>query len=127
MRQHFIVDNCAMAGRSSKTFLEEGRLEDIKRHLKEGDYLLIQFGHNDASASRAERYIMPMEQFWRYAGIPYVRAARTVRRCRFFCLPSACIRAERNEEGERRGDCRGASAIRRGNEEAGGERRHSLH
>ena len=59
---HFIVDNCAMAGRSSKTFREEGRLQDIEGHIQPGDYLLIQFGHNDAGAAKPERYV-PLELF----------------------------------------------------------------
>ena len=54
---HLIVDNCAMAGRSSKTFREEGRLDDIKVHMKEEDYLLFRFGHNDASSSKPERFV----------------------------------------------------------------------
>ena len=58
----YIVDNCAMAGRSSKTFREEGRLKDIEEHIKQGDYLLIQFGHNDAGAEKPERYV-PLEKF----------------------------------------------------------------
>ncbi len=58
----FIVDNCAMAGRSSKTFREEGRLKDIEEHIKQGDYLLIQFGHNDAGVEKPERYV-PLEKF----------------------------------------------------------------
>lgn len=53
----FEVDNCAMAGRSSKTFREEGRLQDIAAHIQEGDYLIIQFGHNDAGKSKLERYV----------------------------------------------------------------------
>jgi len=53
----YIVDNCAMAGRSSKTFREEGRLQDIAEHIQEGDYLLIQFGHNDAGKGKPERYV----------------------------------------------------------------------
>lgn len=60
--RHVIVDNCAMGGRSSKTFREEGRLDDIRKHIKSGDYLVIQFGHNDASASKPERYV-PVEEF----------------------------------------------------------------
>jgi len=58
----FVVDNCAMAGRSSKTFREEGRLKDIEEHIGQGDYLLIQFGHNDAGAEKPERYV-PLEKF----------------------------------------------------------------
>lgn len=60
--RNWIVDNCAMAGRSSKTFREERRLEDIKKHLKDGDYLLIQFGHNDACVNKKERFV-PKEKF----------------------------------------------------------------
>lgn len=58
----FIVDNCAMAGRSSKTFREEGRLQDIEAHIESGDYLLIQFGHNDAGREKPERYVA-LEEF----------------------------------------------------------------
>lgn len=54
---YYEVDNCAMAGRSSKTFREEGRLEDIAEHIQPGDYLVIQFGHNDAGKSKPERYV----------------------------------------------------------------------
>lgn len=55
--QTYIVDNCAMAGRSSKTFREEGRLADIEAHIQPGDYLIIQFGHNDAGKGKPERYV----------------------------------------------------------------------
>ncbi|MEG0215427.1 MAG: GDSL-type esterase/lipase family protein [Hungatella sp.] len=54
---HLIIDNCAMAGRSSRSFREEGRLEDIKRHMNEGDWLVIQFGHNDMAVEKPERYV----------------------------------------------------------------------
>ena len=46
-----------MSGRSTKTFMEEGRLEDIVDNLKFGDYLLIQFGHNDCDESHPERVV----------------------------------------------------------------------
>lgn len=60
--KHFIVDNCAMAGRSTKTFREEGRLADIDAHIQPGEYLIIQFGHNDAGRGKPERYV-PVEEF----------------------------------------------------------------
>ncbi|MCF0074676.1 rhamnogalacturonan acetylesterase [Dyadobacter sp. CY261] len=41
------VDNRAMNGRSTKTFIEEGRWQSVADSLREGDYVLIQFGHND--------------------------------------------------------------------------------
>lgn len=39
--------NCAKAGRSTRTFLLEDRWEEVYRTLKPGDYVLLQFGHND--------------------------------------------------------------------------------
>lgn len=41
------VDNRAMNGRSTKSFINEKRWENILTTLTEGDYVLIQFGHND--------------------------------------------------------------------------------
>jgi len=41
------INNHAVNGRSSKSFVEEGRLEAILKEIKAGDYLFIQFGHND--------------------------------------------------------------------------------
>lgn len=43
------VANHAMAGRSTRTFRKEGRWDKVKENLKPGDYLLIQFGHNEGS------------------------------------------------------------------------------
>jgi lysophospholipase L1-like esterase len=42
-----VVDNRARNGRSSRTFLEEGLWQPVANDLKAGDYVLIQFGHND--------------------------------------------------------------------------------
>ncbi|RLJ72811.1 rhamnogalacturonan acetylesterase [Pedobacter alluvionis] len=43
------VENNAMAGRSTRTFLSEGRWEKILKTLKPGDFVAMQFGHNDGS------------------------------------------------------------------------------
>jgi len=43
------VENRAMGGRSTKSFLSEGRLVRIETELEKGDILLIQFTHNDTS------------------------------------------------------------------------------
>jgi rhamnogalacturonan acetylesterase len=43
------VRNHAIGGRSSRTFITEGRWEKIMQTLKKGDYVIMQFGHNDAS------------------------------------------------------------------------------
>ncbi len=53
-----VVDH-AVGGRSSRSFINEGRLDAIAKDIKEGDFLLIQFGHNDCAnedAYRVERY-----------------------------------------------------------------------
>ncbi len=42
------IVNRAVGGRSSRTFIAEGRWERIKEELKAGDFVLMQFGHNDA-------------------------------------------------------------------------------
>lgn len=41
------VENRAMGGRSTKSFLSEGRLQKIEGEIQPGDLLLIQFTHND--------------------------------------------------------------------------------
>ncbi len=42
-----IIENHALGGRSSRTFLTEGLWQNVLEGLQEGDYLIIQFGHND--------------------------------------------------------------------------------
>ena len=51
------VDNRARGGRSTRTFFEEGRWSAVYQELKEGDFVLMQFGHNDASDKNPERYV----------------------------------------------------------------------
>jgi lysophospholipase L1-like esterase len=41
------VDNRAQNGRSTRTFMEEGRWTPVVDALQEGDYVFVQFGHND--------------------------------------------------------------------------------
>jgi lysophospholipase L1-like esterase len=53
------VNNHAMAGRSSKSFVEEGRLQTILDQIQPGDYLLVQFGINDSASTKTERYAPP--------------------------------------------------------------------
>jgi lysophospholipase L1-like esterase len=48
------IDNRARGGRSTRTFLSEGRWKPIADILQPGDYVLIQFGHNDEA--REEKY-----------------------------------------------------------------------
>ncbi len=54
-----IVENRAIGGRSSKSFIEEGKFDDLLEDVKPGDYVLVQWGHNDATAARPNRYVSP--------------------------------------------------------------------
>nr|WP_269636912.1 SGNH/GDSL hydrolase family protein [Paenibacillus sp. HW567] len=54
-------NNQAIGGRSSKSFIVEGRLDTILREIRPGDYFLVQFGHNDATISVPERYASPAD------------------------------------------------------------------
>ncbi|UOQ74183.1 rhamnogalacturonan acetylesterase [Hymenobacter cellulosilyticus] len=47
------VDNRAMNGRSTKSFLAENRWQPVAADLKPGDYVFIQFGHNDEVPTKA--------------------------------------------------------------------------
>lgn len=51
------IQNYAQGGRSSRTFINEGKLKAIEDKIGEGDYLFIQFGHNDASDKYPDRYV----------------------------------------------------------------------
>ena len=55
------VVNKAKNGRSTKTFISEGLWQSIVSVAEEGDYVFIQFGHNDESKEKVERYTDPVE------------------------------------------------------------------
>jgi lysophospholipase L1-like esterase len=48
------VDNRAVNGRSTKSFIQEKRWEAVLINLKANDYVLIQFGHNDEKLDKPE-------------------------------------------------------------------------
>ncbi|ANF95822.1 hypothetical protein AR543_07260 [Paenibacillus bovis] len=66
--------NHAISGRSTRTFIEQGRLDAIWREIQPGDYLLIQFGHNDANQAKPDRYT-PVADYKRYLH-QYIQGAR---------------------------------------------------
>ena len=53
------VINYAQNGRSTKSFIDRGLWDKVQANLKPGDWLFIQFGHNDAKESDPERYAAP--------------------------------------------------------------------
>jgi lysophospholipase L1-like esterase len=54
-----VVDNRAKNGRSTRTFISENLWQPVADRLKPGDYVFIQFGHNDESKEKTERYTSP--------------------------------------------------------------------
>ena len=52
----FRVVNYAQNGRSTKSFIDKGLWDMVQYALQPGDYVFIQFGHNDAKADDPERY-----------------------------------------------------------------------
>ncbi|SLM25733.1 Lysophospholipase L1 [Stenotrophomonas indicatrix] len=71
----FEVRNHAKGGRSTRSFIDEGRLDAIGRELRRGDVLLIQFGHNDAKFEDRTRYTDPDSDYPRML-MRYVQVAR---------------------------------------------------
>lgn len=55
------VNNLAKNGRSTKTFISEKIWQTVAGNIKEGDYLFIQFGHNDEVKEKTDRYTTPEE------------------------------------------------------------------
>ena len=55
------VDNRARNGRSTRTFIAEKRWQGIIDSLQEGDYVFIQFGHNDEVKEKVGSYTTPDE------------------------------------------------------------------
>lgn len=69
------ISNKALSGRSSKSFYDEGAWTPIKNVLKSGDYVFIQFGHNDEKVADATRYTSPYTTYQQYLTI-YINDAR---------------------------------------------------
>jgi lysophospholipase L1-like esterase len=53
------IENHAQNGRSTRTFISENRWQTIVDKLRKGDYVFIQFGHNDQSKEKVDRYTPP--------------------------------------------------------------------
>ncbi|SFM43073.1 Lysophospholipase L1 [Gracilibacillus orientalis] len=73
--KEYSVFNHAIGGRSSRTFIEEGRLKEIEKNITEGDYLLVQMGHNDATKEKPERYTEAYIDYKEYLK-QYIEVAR---------------------------------------------------
>ncbi len=72
--ENIVVDNHAVNGRSSLSFINEGRWDRVLEKIKPGDYVIIQFGHNDEKP-KADRHTDPGSTF-DYNLAKYVRETR---------------------------------------------------
>ena len=75
LRKGLTVANHAVNGRSSKSFVDEGRLDAILSVIRPGDLLLVQFAHNDEKAEDPTRYTEPWTTFQDYLRL-YTEGAR---------------------------------------------------
>lgn len=58
-----MVHNHAVNGRSTKSFIDEGRWDKVMSEVKPGDFVIIQFGHNDEKKEDPKRYADPATSF----------------------------------------------------------------
>lgn len=63
LKEGYTVENHAKNGRSTKSFMDEGRLAVIEERIGEGDFLFIQFGHNDEKIKDPTRYTEPFGSY----------------------------------------------------------------
>ncbi|GCB50431.1 rhamnogalacturonan acetylesterase [Streptomyces sp. NL15-2K] len=75
LHKDLIVANHAVNGRSSKSFVDEGRLDVVLGAIRPGDFLIIQFAHNDEKADDPTRYTEPWTTYQDYLR-QYVDGAR---------------------------------------------------
>lgn len=57
------IQNHAVNGRSSKSFRTEGRWDKVEKQLKKGDFVIIQFGHNDQKIKDSTKFTNPYTQY----------------------------------------------------------------
>lgn len=73
--ENIVVENKAVNGRSTKSFINEKRWDSIYKKLKKGDYVFIEFGHNDEKIEDSTRYTNPHTGY-RYNLIKFVKESR---------------------------------------------------
>ncbi|MFF4571025.1 rhamnogalacturonan acetylesterase [Streptomyces sp. NPDC001410] len=76
LRKKWEVANHAVNGRSSKSFVDEGRLDAILSVIRSGDLLIVQFAHNDEKATDPARYTEPWTTYQEYLRL-YIDGARS--------------------------------------------------
>ncbi|MFM1877283.1 MAG: hypothetical protein RLZZ241_149 [Bacteroidota bacterium] len=75
LNQPLSIENHAVNGRSTKSFIAEGRWDSIYKRLQQDDLVFIQFGHNDQKEQDPKRYTNPHTTY-RQNLIKFVTEAR---------------------------------------------------
>jgi len=57
--ENVVVENLAQNGRSTRRFIEEGWWDKLMKNVQQGDYVVIQFAHNDGAKDKPDRYTSP--------------------------------------------------------------------
>lgn len=76
LKEGYRLENHAKNGRSTKSFMDEGRLAAIEERIGQGDFLFIQFGHNDEKDQDPTRYTEPFSSYMDNLET-FINAART--------------------------------------------------
>jgi len=71
------IHDAAQSGRSSKSFIDEGFWASVKTTIKPGDYVFIEFGHNDEKYGDTARYTIPNTSY-RYYLKTYIAETRAL-------------------------------------------------
>ena len=62
---HVNIENRSIGARSSRSFINEGKWDRLLARTAPGDFVFIQWGHNDATAVRPNRYVAPSDfAYW---------------------------------------------------------------
>ena len=95
LNEKAIVKNYARNGRSTRTFVEEGLWTDLISNTQKGDFVIIQFGHNDGVITK-KNYTNPAQ--FRLNFIAFVAEVKAKGATPILCTPVA--RRKFNEKGE---------------------------
>ena len=74
-KENVIIKNFAVNGRSTKSFIDEGRWDSVASEIQKGDYVFIQFGHNDQKIKDSLRFTNPLTAY-RYNLMKFVNETR---------------------------------------------------
>jgi lysophospholipase L1-like esterase len=94
VNQKAIVKNYAQNGRSTRTFIEEGLWTNLINNTEKGDFVIIQFGHNDSSKDKGERYTNPAQ--FRINFVAFVNEVKLKGATPILCTPVARRKFDEN-------------------------------